>query len=129
LSYWVVHHRDAKAPHLEHVAEALGRDQRSLGALVLEDGVGRDGGRMHHRVDLARRDAEDVADLAHRGKDGAAVVVGGRGNLERAHRARAAQHDVGEGAADVAAEGVARHAREYFTGGRESRLKYFQQRL
>jgi hypothetical protein len=125
----VVHHRDAQATHLEHIAEPFGGDERGLRALVLEDGVGSNGSGMHHRIDLARRDAEGVADLAHRAEDRAAVVVGSGRDLERAHRAGAAQHDVGEGAADVAAEDVARHAREYFTGLMKSRVKYFERTL
>ncbi len=50
----VVHVRDPQAPKLEHVPEALRRDERGLGAEALEHGVRGDGRAVH---DLARRRA------------------------------------------------------------------------
>ncbi len=89
---------DAQPAQLEHVAEAGGGDERGDAASALEHRVGGDGrpvddlgqvavgGRelrdgRHHRVVVARRGGEELPDR------GAAVVL--------------AEHDVGEGAADV----------------------------
>jgi len=116
----VVHHGDAQPPHLEHVAKAFGGDQRRLRALVLEDGVRRDRGGMHHRLDVSRRDAVRLAQLSDRRQDGAAVVVRRGRNLQRTHRATAAHDDVGEGAADVAAEDVARHGASISSAARQA---------
>ena len=47
----LVHPRDAQAPQLEDVAEALGRDERGAGAALLE-----------HRVRRHRRAVDDARD-------------------------------------------------------------------
>ena len=49
----VVEHGDPQPAHLEDVAKALGRHERHGRAATLEDGVRRDGGRMHHAGDVA----------------------------------------------------------------------------
>ena len=107
----VVHHRDTQPAHFEHIAKTLGRDQGRFGAFVFQDGIGGDGCCVDHGLDVARVYAEGLANLGQGDQDGAAVVVRRGRNLERSHLAIAAQHNVGEGAADVAAQDVTGHGR------------------
>ena len=111
----VVEARHAQRADLQHVAEALGGDEPDLGALVLEDGVGGDGGAVADLVQRGRRDPGLAEDLAQAFDDGAGVVVDAGGDFLGVDGAVAAeQHDVGEGAADVDADavgGLAGHAR------------------
>ena len=74
----VVEHGDPQPAHLEDVAKALGRHERHGRAATLEDGVRRDGGRMHHAADVRGRDLRVALETAHAGDD-AFGVVGGRG--------------------------------------------------
>ena len=53
----VVGERNADAAQLQHVAKALGRDEPGARAPALENGVGRDRGRVHDFADVAARRA------------------------------------------------------------------------
>src|SRR6185437_16681517 len=93
---------------LQHLAEALGRDEPDRGALALQDRVGGDGGAVQHLRDVRQGDARLVTDLrdavAH--ADG---LVGGRGGGLGAPRRPASflhEQHVGERPADVDAEPI-----------------------
>ena len=91
------------APDLEHVAESTGGDQRDIGALRFEQGVGDDGSGMGEERDRAGRDVV----LVHRGTsavdDGGPEVVRGRRRLGDPHPAAGLVEDcdVGERPADI----------------------------
>ena len=106
----VVEHRDPQPAHLEDVAKALGRHERHGRAAMLEDGVRRDGGRMHHAADVRGGDLRVALETANAGDD-ALGVVGGRGeDLRRPDGAVGAeQHDVRERPADVDADAERPH--------------------
>ena len=91
------------APNLEHVAESAGGDQRDIGALRFEQGVGDDGGGVREEGDRFRIDAV----LVHRGAgafdDGGPEVVRGGRDLGDSHLAARLVEDshVGERPADI----------------------------
>jgi hypothetical protein len=104
----VVEHGDAQAAHLEHVAEAGSRQEPGAGALVFEDGVGRDRRRMDDAGDAVGRGLVVLDQRLQRLGDAAAVVVRRRGHLAGLDQPVVARdHDIGEGAADVDADPVA----------------------
>src|SRR5439155_18374562 len=84
------------AGDVQNVAIALGRDHPDLGAVVLEQGVGGDGGPVRQEFDLAAAVPESLYETL-RG------VVGSARNLVDAHVLGVGiDHDhVGEGAAHV----------------------------
>ncbi len=100
---------------LDHVAEALGGEQRGPGALALDDGVGRERRAVHDQVHVRRRDAGLGRDRAQ-GRDHGFLGCARRG--ERLRREAAVAHfqrHVRERAADVEAEadaGGGCHTRE-----------------
>jgi hypothetical protein len=105
----VVEHRDAQPPHLQDVAEPLGRHERRPRAAALEDRVRRDRRRVHDVLDRRRRHARLVEQREDPVDDAPRVVAGRRQHLLRPHRAVASeQDDVGERSADVDADAVAR---------------------
>ncbi len=59
----VVHHGDPQPPHLEHITEALRRDQRCPCPATLEHRVRGDGGRVDDRGHLAGSDAGRLSRL------------------------------------------------------------------
>ena len=103
----VVEPRHTERAYLQHVPEALGRDQADARALVLDNGVRRDGCAV---ADLLDRAATEAALLEHLGEafdNRMRVVLDARRDLLGVNRAvRAEQHDVGEGAADVDADAI-----------------------
>ena len=73
--------RPLVAADMQDVAIAAGRDHAGDGAVVLEDGVGGDGGAVEHRVDRLARNAVLVAKRHQAGDDAARGIVRGRGHL------------------------------------------------
>ena len=107
----VVEARHAQRADLQDVAEPLGGDQADARALLLEDGVGGDRGAVADLLDGASRYAGLGEQLGKPVDDGTGVVLDAGGDLLGVHRAVGAeQHDVGEGAADVDADAIGRHA-------------------
>ena len=101
----VVHDRNAQPSHLEHVAEAPGRDEARPRALLLEDGVGGDGRGVDHRGDIAGRGSAVGESGGHALGDAAAVVLRRGRDLAGHHPPVVSQQDhIGEGAADVHAD-------------------------
>ena len=95
--------------HQQHVAKAACGDQRGAAALALQDRIGGDGGGMQHAADLAPVPAglrQMRRQAVHRG---ARRGAGAGGHLPDMHLPvrRVAQHEIGEGAADV--EGDLQH--------------------
>ena len=90
--------------HLEHVAKALGGDERGARALALDQRVGGERGAVHQDADIPggeRRGGEHFRDSFEHSRLGRAR----RGqHLGRMAPAGVLQHDVGEGAADVGGE-------------------------
>ncbi len=98
--------RHAAAPDLEHVAEALGHQQRDARAAMLDDRIEADGGAMHQQADRIRREPGGCKQcgetLGHRARR-----IGGRARLlvvDERGQVRMEQHEIGEGAADVDAD-------------------------
>ena len=101
----IEHAGRADATDLQHIAKAARRQQAGPRAGLLQDGVGRYGGAMHHLDDVAgvepclRQDRRD----AHRD---AFARIGGRGrgliHVDAAIGQR--EHDIGKGAADIHAD-------------------------
>ena len=54
MSYWS---KRLSSRDLDHVAEAVGRDERGARALALDDGVGGERGAVHEHADVAERQA------------------------------------------------------------------------
>jgi hypothetical protein len=79
------------------VAETCGRDQRGLGATLLEHGIDGDGGAVEKLID-----GRDIATGQAQRKRGAFGRIGGHSRaLRRDDRAMLIADEVGEGAADV----------------------------
>ena len=76
-----VHLRDAEAAHFEHVAKAARGHETRVRALVLEDRVGRDRGRVNDALDLRGRYLQRCERIRERGDDPAAIIVGRRQRL------------------------------------------------
>jgi len=95
------------APHLEHVAEALGGQEAGRSAAAGEDGVGGNRGAVDDHRELGEESAElqlqPGGDLAEAAEQRLGRVVRGAGRLVRPVGAVALIDDdeVGEGAADV----------------------------
>ena len=104
----LVEARHADAAHLQHVAEALGGDQRGRRALAFQDRVGGDGGGVEDLLEAIRREPEPRRQRDDPGEDGAAEIVRGGGQLAGGERAFGGQAgDIGEGAADIGRDAVA----------------------
>ena len=99
----VVKVRAGRAPKLQHVAEARGRDQRDVGALALQQRVGDDRGGVGDERDRGGVDAVVAHGRAyavdHRGAE---VARRGRDLGDAGAPALLVQHgDIGEGPADI----------------------------
>ena len=97
------------ATDLQRIAEALGRQHADLGALLLQDRVGRHRRAVHEQRAVAQecgqRDIELLGRKPQNAQHAFAGIGRNRGRLEDAHGAgRVAQHHVGEGAAHVDAD-------------------------
>ena len=94
----------ALRPHLDGIAEALGRHQRGPCALALDQRVGGERGAVNDQCNVRGRDAAGL----HRLGEGLAHPflgrVGRRQHLRRDPLRPALQHDIGEGAADIDAD-------------------------
>ena len=102
--------RDFGPADFQHMAEAPCRDKAGTGALALQDRIGDDGRAVQDGGDFRRPGPGQVKHLVHAAEE--AVGRGARhrgrlGDMQRAARA-VRQDDVGEGAADIEAERVAR---------------------
>ena len=101
----VVHARALLPPELEHVLEALGGEHGGDRALLLEDGVGGDGGAVDEALDVGRPRAGQREHAGDRGADALEEILGRARHLGEREAARVVEgHDVGEGAADVDAD-------------------------
>lgn len=91
------------ARDVQDVAEALGRDEAHLGALVLQRDVGRDRGAVEQQVDRLQADARLAAERIHAGHHRARRVVRRGRHLVHGDRARRLvdQYQVREGTADI----------------------------
>ena len=106
----VVHDGDTKTPHFQNVSETLGCDQCGFCTLVLQNGVGGHGRRVHHGFDLARVNAKTIANFVDCRQDRAAVVIWGGRHLQGTYRPVTPEHNVCESSADVAGKDVLVHA-------------------
>jgi hypothetical protein len=114
----------AQGADFQHIAEALGGDQPDAGALVLEDGVGRDGGAVADFLDGAAGEAGLAKNFAEAVDDGLGVVADAGGDLLGVDGAvRPEQHDVGEGAADIDTDAVGNGHGILLRGARERRRR------
>ncbi len=112
----------AFGPHLDHVAEALGRDEGRARAAPLDQRIGGQRGAVDDDVQIAvaqRRLGQHYVDavqdrLFRRG-------VGGQ-HLGRVHPAVCFQRDVGEGAADIGAQSGPRSHVLSFAASAASRI-------
>ena len=91
---------------MQDVAVAAGGDQAGDRAVMLEDGVGRDGGAMEHHVDRLARNSVLVAEGGKAGDDAARGIVGRGRDLVHAGLAGlgVGKDQVGEGAAHIDAD-------------------------
>ena len=101
----VVHARALLPPQLEHVLEALCGEHGGDGALLLEHGIGGDGGAVDEALD-GRGGRARLREHAAHGDGHALEEILGRGrDLGQDEAALPVEgHDVGEGAADVDAD-------------------------
>ena len=106
----VVHDRNAKTPHFQHITEPFGCDQGSFRTLVLQNGVRGHGRRVHHGFDLAWVNAKTVANFVDCRQDRAAVVVWRGRHLQCTYCPVTPEHNVCESSADVAGKDVLVHA-------------------
>jgi len=101
----VVRARALHPPEFEHVLEARGGEDGRHRALLLEDGVGGDGGAVDEAFDVAGLGPGDGEDAAHGGVNALEQVLRRAGHLRERELAIAVErHDVGERAADVHAD-------------------------
>jgi hypothetical protein len=98
--------RPLVAADVKDVAVAAGGDQAGDGALMLEHGVGGDGGAVEHRVDGVARDLVLVAQRHQAGDDAARGIVGRGRDLVHRRLARLGVgiDQVGKGPADIDAD-------------------------
>ena len=95
--------RPLVAADMQDIAIAAGGDHAGDGAVVLEDGIGGDGGAVEHHVDRLARDAVLVAERHQPLHDAARGVVGRGRDLVHGGRAgiRVGIDQVGESAAHI----------------------------
>ncbi len=102
----VVEPGHAEVANFQHVAKAVGGDQRHSRALAFKNGVGRDRGGVEHFP--YRAGADHVRSVEQRfqpGGDAPAVIARRRRRLVGAHRSvRTDRHEIGESAADIDAD-------------------------
>ncbi len=91
-------------PDLDGVPEALGRDERGLGAFALDQRIGGEGGAVDDERDLRRHDARCGEHRLHRLEHATLRSGGCRQDLRRPTPAAGFERDVREGAADIDAE-------------------------
>ena len=90
--------------HLDHVAEAFGRDEGGAGAAPFDQRIGGERGAVDDAGERGGCEAGAGTDLVHAVEDGVfGRGVGGQ-DLDREEARRGFEHDVGEGAADIDAE-------------------------
>ena len=92
----------------EHIAKALGRDQRGLGAAAFDQGVGKQRGGVDHPADCLGIDGFLGRELVQGRQHRSRRSVGGGQHLgiDQPAAGRVMQHQVGEGTADVNTECV-----------------------
>ena len=92
-------------PDLDRVTEPLGRDEGGLGALTLDDRVGREGRAVDDQRQIPRGECRLEQDLADRRDDGALRRFRRGQNLNAeplpADGVRHFERDIGKGAADI----------------------------
>lgn len=86
---------------IEHVAKALGRDQRGLGAAPLDDGVGRERRAVDKHVDVADMRARIGKDKPHAVQHRLLGPLRSRQHLARLAHLTHVQHDIRERATDI----------------------------
>ena len=86
---------------IEHVAEAIGGDQRGLGAAPLDDGVGRKRGAMNEDVDVADMGTRVSENETHPVEHRLLGPLRRRQHLAGFARLAHVQHDIRERAADI----------------------------
>ena len=107
----VCHPGHPVAGDFQHVLEPVGDQQPDGSALVLQHGVGGDGGAVEDVDHLGRVDAAGGEDLGEAGHETDGRVFGGGRGLEDPLRVgfQVAEDYVGEGAADIDGYGVGSH--------------------
>src|SRR5205823_6281863 len=105
----IVHFVLVLAPDLQHIAETLGNDETRTRPPTLDQRVRKQRGGMHDPAHIAKGETVSLEHVAH-APDHAQYRICGRGELFMV-QANAAlviiDDDVGEGAADIYAEGAA----------------------
>jgi hypothetical protein len=91
----------ALSTDIEHVAEALRRDNRRLRAASFDDGVGRERRAMNEDVDIADTSAGVGENETHPIQHGLLRSRGRRQHLARPAILAHIQHDIGESASDI----------------------------
>jgi hypothetical protein len=109
--------RPVATAQFEDVAEALGGDEARFGAAPLKHHVGGDGGAMDDLVDLPHQVIAECHEPVHQALG---LVVGGGRHLRDPDRAgfRVDRDQIGEGAADINADGPAFAGRVAHVSGR-----------
>ena len=86
---------------IEHVAKAVGRDQRSPGAPPLDDGVGRERRAVNEDVDVADMGVSIGQNETHAIQHRLFGPLRRRQQLARLAHVAHVQHDIGERATDI----------------------------
>lgn len=91
----------------EHIAEALGDDQRGRRSLALDQRIGDHRGGVHDdAVHVAGLDAGLRQNRMHAAEAAQQVVMGGQRLVDGERAVGLPQHDIGEGAADIDGQGI-----------------------
>ena len=111
--------RPLMAADMQNVPIAAIDDHAGPGAVVLQHGIGGDGGAVEHGVDAVRLDALPEEERADALEGGAGRVVGRGRDLvnQRAGALRVREHDVGKGAANIHADKLHPRPRPAAPGG------------
>ena len=103
----IIEFRHAYTAEFQNIAEPGRSDQAGARALVFKDGIGRDGGCVHHLFNLIGLNAVVGQQFCDTLADAPAVVVRRGGDLYRKEQAALIhQHDVGEGSTDINANAI-----------------------
>ena len=109
------------ATDLQHILEPFGGDQRALGQVAGQHGIGGDGRPVQDQADVVQRKAEPRGRQLQGVRQPARRIVGGGGRLEAVGqpRVKVAQLQVSKSAADVDGDGdaVVRHGLTGFRRG------------
>ena len=99
----VVERRPDLSADLQHVAEALGRDERGARGLAFDQRVGGDGGAVHQVGNGVRSDVSIRQDALDRVEESAGGIGGRRGDLRDSGRSACFREEngIGERATDV----------------------------